>query len=48
MTKKFELTFPDKVVYTEIKCDYFFAVSEAKKWIKEKHPTVKKIKHIKK
>ena len=47
MKRKFKLTFPDKVIYNEIKSELSFGISEAKKWLKEKYPDVKKIEYIK-
>jgi hypothetical protein len=48
MIRKFKLTFSEKVTYHEIKSDLSFGISEAKKWLKEKHPDVIKIEYIKK
>jgi hypothetical protein len=45
--KTFKLHFEDKITTTEIKSDLIFGVEEAKKWLKEKHPTAKKIEHVK-
>ncbi len=47
MTRKFKLTFADKVTYNEIKSEFSFGVTEAKKWLKDKYQDVKKIEHIK-
>jgi len=47
MKRKFQLIFENEVTFTEVNCEYSFGVMEAKKWLKEKHPTVKEIKHIK-
>jgi len=49
MKRKFKLTFEDRVMYTEINLEsgLSFGVNEAKKWLKEKYPTVKKIEHVK-
>ena len=44
--KRFKLIFADKVTTTEIKSDLIFGVCEAKKWLKEKYPTVKKIETV--
>ena len=48
MKRKFELTFENEVHVIEINSEFSFGVMEAKKWIKEQHPKVKSIKHIKK
>jgi hypothetical protein len=48
MIRKFKLTFSDKVTYHEIKSELSFGIGEAKKWLKEKYPDVKKIEYIKK
>ncbi len=45
--KKFKLTFSDKVTYNEIKSELSFDITEAKKWLKEKYPEVKKIEYKK-
>lgn len=45
--KTFKLHFEDKATITEIKSELIFGVEEAKKWLKEKHPTVKKVEHVK-
>jgi len=47
MKRKFKLIFPDKVQYIELKSDLSFGVGEAKLHLKEKHPTVIKIEHVK-
>jgi hypothetical protein len=47
MIRKFELTFSDKIIYNEIKSEFSFGITEAKKWLKDKYPTVKKIKYLK-
>lgn len=47
MTRKFELIYADRVELIELKSEYSFGVGEAKKTLKEVHPDVIKIRHIK-
>lgn len=47
MKRKYEVTYPDKIEVVVISCEYSFGETEGKKWIKEKHPEVIKIKVIK-
>jgi hypothetical protein len=47
MKRKFKLTFADRISYHEIKSELSFGITEAKKWLKEKYPTVIKIEFIK-
>lgn len=47
MNRKFSLTFEKEVKIIEIKSELSFGVLEAKKWIKEKYPSVKQITYMK-
>ena len=47
MRRKFELTFEDRTIITEIKSELSFGITEAKTWLKEKYPKVKSIKYLK-
>jgi len=47
LIRKFQLTFKDRVEIREVKSDLSFGVTEAKKWLKEKHTDVIDIKHLK-
>jgi len=47
LIRKFQLTFKDRVELREVRSDLSFGVTEAKKWLKEKHPDVIDIKYLK-
>ncbi len=48
MTRKFKLIFADKVIYNKVTSELSFGITEAKSYLKEQHPDVKKIEYLKK